>query len=97
MSSASGVPSIDCARSSRLCVRRSNTMSRAIMNNMIPPPIRNALKLIPSVRRRGSPRSAKKTRIDQAIATDRIAILRRCASLVPLVSERRSERSLAGR
>ena len=48
MSSASGVPSISSARFSRRSVRRSNTMSMAMKNSMIPPAIRKLARLIPS-------------------------------------------------
>jgi hypothetical protein len=58
-----------------------------MMNNMIPPARRKADRLIPSVRSSGSPSRAKNNRINQATRLDRIAILRRCACAVPLVSE----------
>ena len=87
ISSASGVPLISSARSSRRSVRRSNTMSSAIMNSMIPPARRNADRLIPSVRSNGSPSKAKNSRMHHATTTDRTAIARRCAASVPLVSD----------
>ena len=85
MSSASGVPSISRARSSRRSVRFSNTMSSAIMNSMIPPASRKADRLIPSVRNKGSPSKAKNIRMHQATTTERIAMARRCAASAPLV------------
>ena len=87
MSSASGVPSISRARSSRRSVRFSNTISSAMMNSMIPPARRKALKEMPMWLSSGSPSSAKNSRMHQATSAERIAILRRCAAAVPLVSD----------
>ena len=79
MSSASGVPSIASARFSRRSVRRSNTMSRAMKNSMMPPAMRKLARLMPSAWSSGRPSSAKNIRIAQAISDERIAIARRCA------------------
>ena len=49
ISSASGVPSISLARSSRRSVRFSNTISSAMMNSMMPPARRKLARLMPSV------------------------------------------------
>ena len=77
MSSASGVPSISLARSSRRSVRRSNTMSSAIMNSMIPPARRKALREMPSVRSNGSP--SKREEQQDAPGDDRRADRHRAA------------------
>ena len=85
MSSASGVPSIEFARFSRRAVRRSNTMSSAIMNSITPPAIRKLARLMPNASSIGFPSSAKNIRIAQAIREARMAIARRCRPSVPRV------------
>ena len=56
---------------------RSNTMLSAMMNSMMPPPIRNAEMLIPIMPMNALPIRAKTTRIASAIALDLIAMRRR--------------------
>ena len=65
------------ARSSRRAVRRSNTISSAMMNSMMPPASRKLASVMPSVWSNGRPSIAKKIRITHAISAERIAILRR--------------------
>ena len=89
-SSTSGLPAWSAttfsARCSRRWVRFSNTMSSAITNSMMPPAMRKLSSSMCSAFSRSSPNSAKITRITPAIRQARIAMLRCCAALAPLVS-----------
>jgi hypothetical protein len=76
---------IFCARSSRRSVRFSKTMSIAIRNSMMPPAMRKLLSSICSAPSRSSPNSANTKSMAAAMNEARIAMLRRCCALAPLV------------
>ena len=71
------------ARSSRRCVRFSNTISSAIRNSMMPPAMRKAGISMPRPCSNASPNSAKTNRMTEATKTARIAIARRCCGVAP--------------
>src|SRR6056297_1071157 len=89
-SSLSSSSSASSACPCRRLVRRSNSMSRAVRNNRIPPAIRNAGMEMPTKPSTASPKAAKTIRISAAVMQARRAMARRRAVSIPCVRATKS-------